>query len=297
MIRLGDTQGIVFTTDFFTPVVDDPYDFGRIAAANALSDVYAMGGVPLAALNIVAFPQKTLPLSILGEILRGGAEICREAGISAVGGHSIDDAEPKYGLAVIGLVPPDKIWKNQGGKAGDVLVLTKPLGSGVITTAARKGAASEEDISAATHLMATLNAKAAEAARALGENIHAATDVTGYGLLGHLWGMLEGGGLRARLTASAVPILEAARRLGAEGHFPGGTRANLRFVGPHIEFSPEIDETTRLLLSDAQTSGGLLLAVAKDAAPALLEELARQGVRAAAIGALEEGAPQIIVSP
>lgn len=297
VIRLEGGQGIVFTTDFFTPVVDDPFDFGRIAAANALSDVYAMGGTPLAALNLVGFPKNTLPLDILGEILRGGAAACAEAGIFAVGGHSVDDPEPKYGLAVIGLVDPARVWRNRSGQPGDALLLTKPLGSGVITTAARKGVATDDDIATATRLMATLNAAAARVARSFGAEIHAATDVTGYGLLGHLFGMVENTSLSATLSAAAVPVVEAARRLGAAGHFPGGTKANLRFVGPHVTFAPEVSELSQLLLADAQTSGGLLLAVSPAAAEPLLEGLRAAQVEAAQIGSLAAGDGRIVVQP
>jgi selenide,water dikinase len=297
VIRLDNGQALVFTTDFFTPVVDDPFDFGRIAAANALSDVYAMGGTPLAALNLVGFPKNTLSLDILGDILRGGASVCAEAGIFTVGGHSVDDPEPKYGLAVVGLVDPERIWRNRSGRPGDALILSKPLGSGVITTAARKGAASADDIATATALMVTLNAKAARVARTFGENIHAATDVTGYGFLGHLFGMVEGTGLLAQISASAVPIVEPARRLGGEGHFPGGTKANLRFVSPHTEFDPGVSELSRLLLADAQTSGGLLFAVDPAIAPALQEAMQREGIPAAQLGTLAEGSGRIFVSP
>jgi selenide, water dikinase len=295
VIKLDNGQAVVFTTDFFTPVVDDAFDFGRIAAANALSDVYAMGGTPLAALNIIGFPKDTLPLEILGDIMRGGASVCAEAGIFIVGGHSIDDAEPKYGLAVLGLVDPEKIWRNRGAKPGDVLLLTKPLGSGVITTAARKGVATEDDIAVATQLMTTLNKQAAKVAHSFPGAVHAATDVTGYGLLGHLFGMLENSTISARIQVTQVPVVSAARRLGEGGHFPGGTKANLRFVAPHTIFAEGVSEVDRLLIADAQTSGGLLLAVDPRAASSMRQAMNEQQVEAHIIGIFEVGEGKIFI--
>ena len=296
--RLDEKTALVCTTDFFTPVVDDPYDFGRIAAANALSDVWAMGARPLLALNLVGFPARTLGMDILGRILEGGAATTQLAGVPLVGGHSIDDREPKYGLVVIGLVAPQDVLTNAGGQVGDRLLLTKPLGSGIISTAIKRGTASAAEIAEVTELMATLNRGAGEVFMAHRASIHGPTDVTGYGLLGHLMEMCRGAGLAARIDAGAVPILDAARRHAAAGAIPGGSRANLRSLAGALRVhGPQADaELTRLLLADAQTSGGLLAAVRPADAAQVCAALAAAGTLAAVdIGELVAGTPGVDV--
>ncbi len=276
--RLTDDLALVLTVDYFTPIVDDPYAFGQIAAANSLSDVYAMGGRPIAMLSIVGFPRDKLPLGILGEILKGGAEKAREAGVSVVGGHSIDDAEPKVGYAVAGLVHPARVWKNVGARPGDALVLTKPLGTGIISTAIKQAKAAPATIEAAVRTMATLNRAAAEAIAQV--EVHAVTDVTGFGLLGHLREMTGGSGVRARLEASRVPLLPDVVSLAQAGLVPGGTRRNLKSVAEVVRWDAAIAEPLRAVIGDAQTSGGLL--VATPAAAALLRALETAGVSGAA---------------
>jgi selenide,water dikinase len=286
--RLDAERALVATTDFFTPIVDDPYQFGRIAAANALSDIYAMGARPLFALNLVAFPRDLLATGILEEILRGGAEATGEAGIPVLGGHSIDDVEPKYGLCVIGEVAPDRLLRNSTARAGDRLVLTKPIGTGVISTAIKAGTAERTSIAAAVDSMMALNRAASGAAQSVGA--HAATDVTGFGLLGHLREMLSASGLAARVYAGAVPLLPGAEELAGRGVIPGGTRRNLADLAAWVRFGDDVDEALRVLLCDAQTSGGLLIAVAAERSAALLEELrARQTPAAALVGELRDG--------
>lgn len=287
VVRLSDDLALVFTTDFFTPLVDDPVDFGRIAATNALSDVYAMGGTPLIALNIVAFPSRTLGLEILGEVLRGGAEAARDAGISIAGGHSVEDAEPKYGLAVVGTVHPSRVWTKGGARAGDALILTKPLGTGILATALKRDRVSESDpmIRAAVRSMTTLNARAAEAVKRSGAAVHAATDVTGYGLTGHLLEMLRASdGVAATLRAGALPLLDGAVELAREGVLPGGTKANRAHVGDAFIASPDVDGALAWIACDAQTSGGLLLSIPGEAADALVTALRDEGVPAARVG-------------
>ena len=285
--RLSEELALVQTVDFFAPVVDDPYWFGAIAAANALSDVYAMGGRPLTALNITAFPSGTLSLDILAEILRGGAEKLREAGATLVGGHTIEDPEPKYGLAVTGLIHPDRIITNAGGRAGDRLVLTKPLGVGIATTAIKRGVASDRLIEQVTAQMAALNRLASEAMLEAGA--HAATDITGFGLLGHLGEMVLASGLAATIRAGAVPLLPGILELAAEGIVPGGTLKNLEWLGERVVMDPAIGEPLRLVLGDAQTSGGLLIAIEPSAESALLAGLRWRGVPGAVIGELGDG--------
>ena len=279
--RLSDDLALVQTVDFFTPVVDDPYDFGRIAAANAFSDVYAMGGRPLTALNIVCFPSGVLPLDYLASILRGGAEIARQAGATIVGGHTIDDPEPKYGLAVTGIVRPGEELTNAGARVGDLLVLTKPLGTGVIATAIKQGKASVEAIAAATASMVSLNRDGAEVARAYGAR--ALTDVTGFGLLGHLTEMCRAAGVAAEIWFDRLPLLPQAVQLAREGVIPGGTRRNLEFVEAWTAFDPALEPWERLLCSDAQTSGGLLLSIPADRAEDVLRALTERHTPAAAV--------------
>ena len=253
VVRLDADRAVVVTTDFFTPVVDDPYDWGRIAAANALSDVYAMGGDPLVAVNLLGWPRQRIPFEIAAEVLRGGADICRTASCHLAGGHSIDDPEPKYGLAVTGIAAPDRLMRNDAGVAGLPLTLTKPLGLGVLNN---RHKATGEVFPHAVETMTTLNRDAARAARDKG--ITCATDVTGFGLLGHLYKLIRASGVGAVIDAAAVPYLEAARASYAAGYVPGGSRRNLDWVRPHLDSSVSEDELT--LLADAQTSGGLLVA-------------------------------------
>jgi len=264
--RVSDDLAVVQTIDFFTPLVDDPYTFGRIAATNAFSDIYAMGARPAFALNVVAFP-KTLPMELLGEILRGGADVARAAGAVVAGGHSIDDPEPKYGMVVTGFVHPDEVWTNGGGREGDVLVLSKRIGTGIVATAVKRGTPDAEVVDAAVASMTTLNAEAAEIVR--GARPHAVTDVTGFGLVGHAREVAEGAGLRAEIDFAAVELLPGVRELIAEGHIPGGTRTNLELAAAYAEFGDGLDEVDRLLACDAQTSGGLLVALPAERAKAL----------------------------
>jgi selenide,water dikinase len=286
--RLDDERALVLTTDFFTPIVDDPYDFGAVAAANALSDVYAMGGRPLAALNLVGFPEADLDAAVLGEILRGGAEKAREAGIDVVGGHTIKTDEPIYGLAVTGMVHPARIATNAGGRPGDALVLTKPLGLGIITTAAKQDRDAAGAIRDAIRIMATLNRGAGEAMATVAA--HACTDVTGFGLLGHLRNVTAASGCSAVVRLASVPVLEAAWAYVRDGIAPGGTHANWRFLQDWTSYDPAVDTASQLVLCDAQTSGGLLVAVAPDDAARLCDELTKRGAPCAAVvGRLESG--------
>mgnify|MGYP001224667174 CR=1 FL=1 len=254
-------ETILQTVDFFTPIVDDPYDFGRIAAANSLSDIYAMGGKPLFALNIVAFPTDDLPLDVLSEILRGGADIASEAGISILGGHSIKDKEPKYGLVVTG-TPHSIPINNSTSKPGDILILTKPLGLGVISTAIKKGIASEEMVHKAVETMVTLNKNASEVMMEIGVN--ACTDVTGYGLLGHLLEMCKGANLTANINFHELDFIEGSIKLAKDGIVPGGTKRNHDYFKNYIQFSDSIELFQKYLLTDAQTSGGLLISVSEE---------------------------------
>ncbi len=289
--RLDEDRALVVTADFFTPIVDDPYDYGRIAAANALSDVYAMGARPLFALNLVAFPRELLDRGILEEIVRGGGEVARAAGAAVLGGHSIDDPEPKYGLCVVGEVAPADLVRNSGARPGDALVLTKPLGTGIIATALKAGHASPGVVAAAVASMTVLNRAAAEAMARHG--VRACTDVTGYGLLGHLRELALASGVAGRVRAADVPFLPGVRPLVEEGHVPGGTERNLEDLAGAVEWG-DVDAVTRTLLADAQTSGGLLIALPPEAADALVAELRRNAetkVDGATGGAGQEGAP------
>jgi selenide, water dikinase len=265
---LRDDLALVQTIDFFTPLVDDPYDFGRIAAANALSDVYAMGGTPLTALNVVAFPLEALGGEVLGAILRGGLDVVTAAGASIVGGHSIKDDEPKYGLAVTGTVDPRRMTTNAGGRAGDVLVLTKPLGVGAIVTAAKRGAAGDDLVAAAVAVMVELNAAASVAAVAAG--VHAMTDVTGFGLLGHLHHVARESGLAAEIDAAAVPAIDGvAALLAGEDAVSGGSRRNAEWAAEFTTIDAGVEAWRARLITDATTSGGLLAAVPAAAAAAI----------------------------
>ncbi|MFD0710887.1 selenide, water dikinase SelD [Paenibacillus sp. GCM10027626] len=282
--RLSADMAIVQTVDFFTPIVDDPYSFGQIAAANAISDIYAMGGKPLTALNIVAFPITTLDKQILADIMRGAADKAKEAGVTIVGGHSIDDKEPKFGMAVTGLVHPDRVRTNAGAQAGDRLILTKPIGVGIMTTAIKKEQLTAEEIARVTKVMAALNKTAAETMSRY--EVHACTDVTGFGLLGHALEMAKGSQATITIDRQAVPILPRTRELAEQGFVPGGTKNNFAHVTPNVTFDPSLDQIDQWILCDAVTSGGLLIAIADSQAEALLRDLQEAGVEAAIIGAV-----------
>ena len=261
IFRLSSGKLILQTVDFFTPVVDNPYQFGQIAAANSLSDIYAMGGKPSFALNVVGFPINDLPKSVLTKILQGGADKAEEAGIPIVGGHSIDDKEPKFGLVVTGEIEEKNIWRNSGALVGDVLLLTKPLGTGIITTAIKKGLANKKVINDAVESMAMLNKDAAQLLRRL--NVNSVTDVTGYGLLGHLGEICSSSQVSAIINFQNLEFLNGTEELAKSGIIPGGTRRNLKFTQDKVKFDSRLSETQRLLLSDAQTSGGLLVSLPK----------------------------------
>lgn len=284
--RLDAERALVVTLDFFTPIVDDPYDYGRIAAANALSDVYAMGGRPLCALAIAAFPED-LDTAVIGAILRGGADVAAEAGIAIVGGHTIKDDEPKYGLSVTGMVHPDRVLRNDTGRPGDALILTKPLGTGILTTARRSDEIDDDALAPAVASMVALNRTASEVAVRF--DVRAMTDVTGFGLLGHLREML-GTRLGAAIDGTSVPLLPHALSLAARDVMPGGTRKNLaRALENGARFDAQLPDGLAAVLCDAQTSGGLLIAVANSQAASLLDALRVAGVQSASvIGKLDE---------
>jgi selenide,water dikinase len=288
VLRLDDRRALVLTTDFFTPIVDDARDWGRIAAANALSDVYAMGGRPLMALNLTAWPA-ALPVELLAEVLRGGAEVAGQAGCPVVGGHSIDDPEPKYGLAVVGLADPARLLTIARARPGDRLVLTKPLGTGVVATAIKRGDPDPAAVAAAVASMTALNRDAAEAALAGG--VEAATDVTGFGLLGHLHRMLRASGAAGEVDAARVPFLPGAAELAAAGFVAGGTRGNEAYLRDHVELEPGLPPVVATLLCDAQTSGGLLLAVPPGRLGGLVADLRRRGIEPAVVGRVVRGRP------
>ena len=279
--RLTDDLAVVQTLDFFPPIVDDPYDYGAIAAVNALSDVYAMGGVPLLALNIVCFPED-LPKEVLGRMLLGGMDVAKEAGIVIAGGHTVKDREPKYGLSVTGVVRPDRIITNAAAAPGDDLVLTKPLGSGIITTAAKAGVTDDKILAGAVDTMRQLNRTAAEVMVEAG--VKSATDITGFGLAGHLLGMLRASGTAAKLSFPDVPLLPGVRELADRGVVPGGTRNNLDAFDSEIAWGPDITDEEKLILCDAQTSGGLLIAVPSASTQSVLDGLTQRGVTGAVIG-------------
>jgi selenide,water dikinase len=288
VFRLDDKTAIVQTVDYFTPVVDNPYDFGQVAAANALSDIYAMGARPLFALNIVGFPMERFAHSILAEIMRGAIDKCAEAGISIVGGHTVRDDEPKYGLTVTGIVAPDRIVRNSTARAGDALILTKPLGIGIITTGIKASLVSADIIEQATRQMATLNKRASEVMLEVGVN--ACTDVTGFGLMGHLQEMVSASNVAARVRASRVPIIDEAWRLIENECVPGGTNANRKQADQCTTWHADVAESMRLALCDAQTSGGLLIATPADKAEQMVSSLRDAGIETAAIvGGIEEG--------
>jgi len=283
VIRLTDDSALVLTADFITPVVDCAHDFGRIAASNALSDVYAMGAEPLAAINLVAFPVGRLPAETLGQILAGGGATLARAGVTLLGGHSIDDPEPKFGLAVAGLVSPSKVVRNSTARPGDLLILTKPIGAGVLTTAGKQDRARPEHLARAVEVMAGLNDGAMRAMTRVG--VSAATDVTGFGLLGHAFEMAESSGLCFNLRCKDVPLLPGALEAALDGAVPGGTRGNLAWLEERgaLACAEGIGETERLLLADAMTSGGLLISCPARLVDELMEQLSRQGVAGASV--------------
>ena len=286
--RLDDSTGLVLTVDFFTPITDDPYEFGSVAAANSLSDVYAMGGRPLVALNVVGFPA-ALAVEMLGDVLRGGYDKAAEANCLIVGGHTVDDNEPKYGLSVVGLVEPGKQVSNAGARPGDVLVLTKPLGTGIVTTGCKAGVAPPGSVETAVETMATLNRAASEAMIEVGVN--ACTDVTGFGLMGHLTGMLRASGVSADVSASKAPVLPGVDELLAQGVAPGGTHRNRAGVEAFVDWDDAVSDNDRLLLCDAQTSGGLLISVPEERLSGLLDALEAHGVATrVVIGSIGDGA-------
>lgn len=287
--RLSDDLALVLTTDFFTPIVDNPYDFGAVAAANALSDVYAMGGKPLAALSIVGFPDQLLPVEVLAEILRGASDKAAEAGIAIVGGHTIKAEEPIFGLAVTGTVHPAKMLANSGAQPGDVLLLTKPLGLGVITTAAKNDEDKLGAIGDAIQVMSMLNRTAAEVITSVGA--HALTDITGFGLLGHLRNIVTASDVFAHIAVERLPVLPEAWEYVRAGVAPGGTHANHRFLADYVSYDDDVDRESQLIACDAQTSGGLLASLAPAAAEKALAELHARGLSQAAIIGRIEAAP------
>lgn len=293
--RINEDMAIVQTVDFFTPIVDEPYWFGAISAANSLSDIYAMGAKPILGVNIAGFPSNRLPLSVLEEILKGAQEKASEAGISVIGGHTVEDTEPKYGLAVTGVVHPDKVVRNSTAKPGDVLVLTKPIGLGIISTAVKRGLAEQSTRRIARELMASLNREAAEAMMEVGVN--ACTDITGFGLLGHLREMAAGSKVDVSISASTVPIIESARQLAGADVIPGGTKNNLSHVKPHLDVTDGVSEIDLYLLADAQTSGGLLISIPENRVDELMGRLDEKGVEQATIigSVTDEGSGRITI--
>ncbi len=279
--KVTDDLAIIQTVDFFTPIVDDPYWFGQIAAANALSDVYAMGGVPKTAMNLVAFPIKDMDISVLRQILQGGLDKMKEAGVVLVGGHSVEDKELKYGLSVTGFIHPDRILTKKNLKTGDRLILTKPLGTGIINTAIKGGLASKEITDTVTRLMATLNRDAAEIMK--GYPVHACTDITGFGLLGHIAEMIIDTGFSIKLTSKTIPIIPETLEYAGMGLVPAGTYNNREFRECMVDFAPSVDSLVQDVLFDPQTSGGLLICVDRKNADELLEKLKEKGMANAAI--------------
>lgn len=290
--RLTDTIALIQTVDYFTPIVDDPYMFGQIAAANSLSDVYAMGGEPKTVLNIVGFPIKKLGADMLAEILRGAADKVKEAGAITVGGHSIDDQEPKFGLSVTGIVHPDKVWKNVGARPGDVLVLTKPIGVGILTTGIKRSAVNKEQERAVTETMAMLNKTAAQVLTDF--TPHAVTDVTGFGLLGHGSEMARGSNVSFEISCSQVPVLEGAVELAKNGVVPGGSKSNHKWLNDDVAYE-EILPEEQLVLCDAITSGGLLVSISESEAQQYIKGLYSNGlVQASIIGRVTEKKDKLI---
>lgn len=290
--RLNESTALIQTVDFFTPIVDDPYLFGSIAAANALSDIYAMGGKPLVAMNIVCYPTKDGDLETLRQILHGGAAKVAEAGAVILGGHSVEDREPKYGLAVTGIVAPDQVITNRAARPGDVLILTKPLGTGIIATASKADLAPPESFETAVRTMATLNAAASLAMRRAG--VQACTDITGFGLLGHAYEMAAASGVSLVIFASAIPLLPGVLDLAAQGLIPAGAHANRNYLCDKVSFDQDVPLVLQDVMFDPQTSGGLLIAAPKDRAASLLEDLHAAGVAGAQIGEVTAADPGTI---
>lgn len=292
--KINEETALVVTLDFFTPIADDPYDFGAIAASNALSDIYAMGATPLFGLNIVGFPSNRLPMSVLEKILQGAQSKAQEAGIFVIGGHTIEDTEPKYGMVVIGSVHPEKIWKNIGMQKDDVLIFTKPIGTGILSTALKRGLLDDAQKDMLISTMAELNKKAAEILHNYA--VHACTDVTGFGLLGHLMEMVQGSNVAVELNAENVPVLDGVFELTAGNVIPGGTLSNMKYVEPSVEWSSKLSKVQKIVLCDAQTSGGLLAAVGEKVAHEIVRELHDAGItHAQIIGKVIEGKPIIKV--
>ncbi len=289
IFRLTDEIALIQTVDFFTPVVDDPYTFGQIAAANALSDIYAMGGVPVTALNVAVFPTKSLPVEVLSEILRGGVDKATEAGVAVVGGHTVEGDEPMYGLAVTGTIHPERIVKPSGARPADVLILTKPLGTGVIATALKSGHASPAHINAAIEWMTRINAGASTAM--VESQCHAATDVTGFGFLGHLSQMAAASHLSAAVIGNSIPLMPGAFDYARRGFIPAGGRTNEEYFRRLVEFGADIDPDTQALLHDPQTSGGLLIDLPESRADTLVTLLSDAGHSSWVVGHLVEGEP------
>lgn len=290
VFQIAPDRALVQTVDFFTPIVDDAYDWGRITAANALSDIYAMGASPLTALQLIGWPRDDLPFDVLGDVIRGGADVMLQAGCVIIGGHSVDDREPKYGFAVTGTVHPDRIVTNAGAQAGDRLVLTKPLGTGIAATAIKAGQCPETVRETVTESMTTLNADAAAAMVAVGVN--AATDVTGFGLGGHLGEMLAAAGLAAEIETGSLPVFDGIGDLLEAGHYPGGSARNLASIDPYVR--GDDDHGIRRIIADAQTSGGLLISVPDRATNDLISGIEARGANAWVIGTFTEGEPRSI---
>jgi selenide,water dikinase len=280
--RISDELAMVLTVDFFTPIVDDAYDFGRVAATNSLSDVYAMGGRPVVALNIAGFPEGTIPPDVLGEIIRGGADVARFAGVSIVGGHTVNDPEVKYGLSVVGLINPMRVVRNAGAREGDALILTKALGTGVLATALKRGDLSEEKTRLLVDSMTLLNREASELM--LVHDVHACTDITGFGLIGHGNEMAEASNVTIVFHSAVVPLLDGARDAVERGYLTGGGKSTQRFLAPRVSIARAVDSTTTSLMFDAQTSGGLLIAVPPAQAAPLLALLKPNHPHAAIVG-------------
>ena len=292
--KITNDLAMIQTVDFFTPIVDDPYWFGQIAAANALSDIYAMGGVPKTAMNLVAFPLKEMDIAVLRQIIQGGLDKLREAGVVLIGGHSVEDSELKYGLSVTGFIHPDRVLTKGGLQEGDQLILTKPLGTGIINTAIKGGLASEEIIDTVTRLMAALNREAADVMSLY--PVHACTDITGFGLIGHLAEMIVDAGIGIRLKSERIPIIPEALEYARIGLVPAGTYNNREFRESITEFGPSVDRLTQDVLFDPQTSGGLLICVDGEKADSLLHDLKKKGVeKAAVIGEVISGTGETIV--
>jgi selenide,water dikinase len=297
--RMSDDVAVVQTVDFFTPIVDDPYIYGQIAAANSLSDVYAMGGRPITVMNILCYPIASRDINELGAILRGGADKIAESGAALVGGHSVDDPEPKYGLSVTGLIDPEHVATNAGAQAGDAIVLTKPLGTGIITTAAKFDACDNATLGAACDSMASLNSGAAAAMRSVGigpNGVHAATDITGFALLGHMYHMARASGVGMELDAAAIPLLPNTERLAEEGNVTKGGKDNGAYLGDRVRFDPNVSTPLKDVLLDPQTSGGLAICVDESRLADLLNALTEAGVSVqAVIGRVVAGEPLIMV--